>query len=322
MTALAIRFDLRNPEFAGVSTADRYQAALEMSEWADRLGFDAVILSEHHGSDDGYLPSIFPMAAAIAARTDNVQIRLAAVVAPLHDPLRVAEDAVAVDQISRGRLMVVVTNGYVASEFEAFGVDLKDRPKLVERTVHTLRKAWTGEPFDHDGRTARVTPRPYQDGGPPLELGGSTPAAARRAARLGVGFFPALTELWEPYREECVKLGRPDPGQGAPIPPLGIHCANDPDEAWAQVGPFALHEMNAYGKWAAEAEAATGYTPMEDTDMLRSFNLYLMMTPDEMVEHAKQTGYLLFHPMMGGTPPNVAWESLRLFESDVLPRIR
>ena len=65
MPFFALRFDLRNPAFAGVSMTERYQAALDMSEWADRLGFVAITLSEHHGVDDGYLPSPLTMAAMI-----------------------------------------------------------------------------------------------------------------------------------------------------------------------------------------------------------------------------------------------------------------
>ena len=67
----ALRFDFRNPEFAGTTMADRYAAALDMAEWADRLGCVSIAVSEHHGSPDGYLPSPIPMLAAMAARTDE-----------------------------------------------------------------------------------------------------------------------------------------------------------------------------------------------------------------------------------------------------------
>src|SRR5689334_23554585 len=101
-----LRFDLRNPAFAGVDLADRYQAALEMTEWADRHGALAVSLSEHHGSPDDYLPSPLVMAAAIAARTSNIAIAINALIAPFHDPLRLAEDLAVIDRLSRGRMNV------------------------------------------------------------------------------------------------------------------------------------------------------------------------------------------------------------------------
>src|SRR5262245_66318679 len=103
MAYFALRFDLRNPAFGGTSATDRYRAALDMSEWADRLGFVAITISEHHGVDDGYLPSPLTMAAAIAARTRTARINLSAVVAPFHDPLRLAADLSVVDLRSEGR---------------------------------------------------------------------------------------------------------------------------------------------------------------------------------------------------------------------------
>lgn len=321
MTMLTVRFDLRNPAGCGVELADRYEACLEMCEWAERLGFLAVVLSEHHGVEDGYLPSSLAMAAAIAARTERLLINIAALAAPLHDPIRLAEDAAVVDQLSRGRLQLVLTNGYVPAEFEAFGVALADRPRLVTEAVTTLRRAWSGEPFTHRGRSARVTPRPHREGGPSISLGGASEAAARRAARLGAGFMPSLPHYWPTYREERLRLGLADPGPGVPFQPMFLHVADDVEAAWAEVGAACLYDMNAYGRWAAEAASDTGYEPVTDLAALRDMGLHLVLTPQECIERANSTGMLMFHPMIGGLAPDVAWRSLRLFESDVLPHL-
>ena len=72
-----LRFDFRNPDLAGTAMADRYQAALDMATWSDRLGCVSIAISEHHGSPDGYLPSPIPMIAAMAARTDTVHFMIA-----------------------------------------------------------------------------------------------------------------------------------------------------------------------------------------------------------------------------------------------------
>ena len=322
MVYLAIRYDLRNPAFANTSTADRYGACLEQCEWADRLGFDSVTLSEHHGVDDGYLPSLFAMAAAIAARTTNIRIRLGAVIAPLHDPLRLAEDAAVLDNISRGRLDLVLANGYVPSEFTAFGVSMRDRARLVTEAVATLRSAWTGDPFEFRGRTARVTPRPFQSPGPAIHLGGATEAAARRAARIADGFMPTEPHVFEFYRNELVKLGKPDPGPMGPGAPMYTHVTNDIESTWTAVAPHALHEMNAYGAWAAESGTATGYVQISEIAALRAMGLYQVVTPDACVEFVRASGMAMLHPMMGGVTPELSWENLRLFEHEVLPRIR
>src|SRR4051794_15613083 len=115
-----MRFDFRNPAIAGTTMADRYAAALAMAEWADTLGCVNIAVSEHHGSPDGYLPSPIPMLAAMAARTQNVRFMIAALIAPFHDPLRLAEDMSVLDNLSRGRVDLIVAGGYVHEEFAMF----------------------------------------------------------------------------------------------------------------------------------------------------------------------------------------------------------
>jgi alkanesulfonate monooxygenase SsuD/methylene tetrahydromethanopterin reductase-like flavin-dependent oxidoreductase (luciferase family) len=326
MPFFAMRFDLRNPSFAGTSMAERYETALDMCEWADRLGFVAITVSEHHGVDDGYLPSPVAMAAAIAARTKTARITIAAIVAPFHDPLRLAEDLAVVDLLSNGRLDVVVTNGYVGREFAMFDRRLADRPRATAELATTLRQAWTGEPFEYRGRTVQVTPAPCQPGGPPVSLGGSSQPAARRAARLGFNFSPSSTPIWEFYRAEVVALGRPDPGPRPSGSTDFFHLATDRDKGWDEIAPYAMHEATSYGRWMDEAGvgAVGGWGPPTDVDTLRQSGQYRVLTPDDLVaELAAQGpyGFALFHPLMGGIPPELGWSSLRLFEEEVLPRV-
>jgi alkanesulfonate monooxygenase SsuD/methylene tetrahydromethanopterin reductase-like flavin-dependent oxidoreductase (luciferase family) len=319
-----IRFDLRNPEVAGTTMAERYAAALDMAEWADRIGLAFVVVSEHHGSPDGYLPSPLVLASAIAARTERIAIHVAAMVAAFHDPLRLAEDAAVADLVSQGRLELVIANGYVAEEFAMFGVPMGQRASRTSETVQTLRQAWTGEPFEFRGRTVQVTPRPFREAGPGLSLGGSSDAAARRAARLGVGFRPSTPDVWEAYRAERIERGGSDPG-----PYLGgdtsfTFLAEDVDAGWEAIAPFALHEANAYGAWAEAAGTDTGYRTASDADALRATGQYRVVTPGDLVAELTAAGpfaVAVLHPMMGGIPPELGWASLRLLERDVLPHL-
>lgn len=321
-----MRFDLRNPDFAGVSIADRYAAALDMLDFADRNGFVMGILSEHHGSPDGYLPSVVPFASAVAARTTNLRIMIAAVVASFHDPLKLAEDLAVVDAISGGRLDVVVTNGYVLHEFAMFDRPVKERVARTTEMLQTLQTAFAGEPFEFRGRTVQVTPAPATPGGPPLLLGGSTTPAARRAARLGVGFLPANADVWADYRAGCIEEGRPDPGDWLGGDTSFIHVATDVERGWEQIGRHALHEANSYGRWNAEAGigAAGGYVPFDNLEDLRATGQYRVITPEQLVAELTAGGPFAsatLHPMMGGISPAVAWESLRLIEQEVLPAV-
>src|SRR3954452_14964195 len=180
MVMLALRFDLRNPAFAAVSAAERVQAAVEMAAWADERGCAFVSLMEHHGSLDGYLPSPVVVAAAIAARTRNTRIGISALIAPFYDPVRLAEDLAMLDNLSAGRLDIVLAGGYVAEEFAMLGVSMTERGRRVTEMVQTLRSAWTGAPFEYRGHVVQVTPARTRAGGPSIVLGGSSDAAARR----------------------------------------------------------------------------------------------------------------------------------------------
>ena len=79
MAMLGLRFDLRVPEFATTTHPRQYATALEMADWADRTGLDMVILSEHHGAPDGYLPAPLTLAAAVLGRTPRIGVNVAAV---------------------------------------------------------------------------------------------------------------------------------------------------------------------------------------------------------------------------------------------------
>jgi alkanesulfonate monooxygenase SsuD/methylene tetrahydromethanopterin reductase-like flavin-dependent oxidoreductase (luciferase family) len=320
----SLKFDLGAPGF-GAAPADLYAAALEMCAWADAAGFDCVRFLEHHGSDDGYCPSPLVMAAAAAARTRRLRIRARALILPLHDPLRIAEDAAVVDVVSRGRLELVVAAGYVQSEFAMFGRSLADRPRLVEEGVQVLKQAWTGEPFDYHGRRALVALRPHRRPRPPIVLGGSSPAAARRAARIADGFEPTRRSLYDVYAAECARLGV-TPGPTLPPAPRGqfLYVSEDPERSWRELGPHLLHEMQSYGTWLAEAGNATNFRPVEGLGELRATGTYQILTPGECVELATAlgpSGQLEFHPLVGGADPALGWKCLNLFEKEVVPAL-
>jgi alkanesulfonate monooxygenase SsuD/methylene tetrahydromethanopterin reductase-like flavin-dependent oxidoreductase (luciferase family) len=320
----SLKFDLRAPSF-GAYPKDLYAAAIDQCEWADRHGFHIIRFLEHHGSPDGYCSSPLVMAAAAATRTRSVRIRARALILPLHDPIRIAEDSAVVDVLSNGRLELVVAGGYVKSEFEMFGKSIADRPRLLEEGIEVLKMAWTGEPFIYRGRQARVALRPARKPRPPIVLGGSSKAAARRAARVCDGFEPTRPQLFDHYLAECKRLGIIP---GPPPPPMlqgqFIHIAHDPEAAWGLLAPHLLHEMNSYGSWLQAAGTGTQYRPVADLAELRESGAYAIVTPRQCVQLLSGLGrdaLLEFHPLVGGADPEIGWSCLRLFYSEVLPEL-
>jgi alkanesulfonate monooxygenase SsuD/methylene tetrahydromethanopterin reductase-like flavin-dependent oxidoreductase (luciferase family) len=317
----SLRFDFRNPPIAGTSMADRYAAALDMVEWADALGCVSIGVSEHHGSADGYLPSALPMLAAMAQRSTSARLGVAALLAPFHDPLRLAEDIAVVDNLSKGRVDIILAGGYAREEFAMFGVGMGERPKRITETVETLRAAFTGQPFSYRGRTVQVTPAPCQPGGPRIIMGGGSEPAARRAARIGDGFVPSLPAAWTWYQDEMLRLGKPDPGPFPGFDTVNVALAEDPERGWEQMAPFFLHEMNAYGAWQAQDNISSPYHTVESTEELLASGRYRVVTPEQFVSELRTVPlpFVNLHPLCGGMPPDLAWASLHLFEHEVLP---
>jgi alkanesulfonate monooxygenase SsuD/methylene tetrahydromethanopterin reductase-like flavin-dependent oxidoreductase (luciferase family) len=322
MTMIGIRYDLRVPSFAGGTHAERYAACLDQCAWADEHGLDIVVLSEHHGVDDGYLPAPLTLAAAIAGRTKRIRISIAAVLVPLHDPIRLAEQLAVLDLASGGRVSLVAGLGYRPEEFEMAGIDRKRRGKLLEEFVQVLRQAWTGEPFEWRGRKVRVTPKPPS--APMVLIGGSTETAARRAARLRAGFFPAIGDprLAEVYSAECKRVGFDGGFVSLPSGPGFVHVSEDPERDWARIAPHALYDAQTYASWQTPDQRSSVYVDAKAIDNVRNSGVYRVVTPDECVALAQETGRVILHPLMGGLAPEIGWEGLRLFESKVLPRFR
>lgn len=326
-----LRYDLRAPGF-GTPTAELCSTAIEQVAWAETRGFSTVQLSEHHGSADGYLPSPFVLGAAIASRTAQIRVHIGATILALHDPLRVAEDIVVLDNVSSGRVELTVGAGYVPSEFAMFGVRLADRAALVEEGIETVRDALSARPFEYRGRQCRVTPAPTQGGAVPIYVGGGIRTSARRAARLGDGFFPSnpSPDLAALYADECARLGRRVGRLIKVAGPLAIHVTHDPDRRWAELAPHFLHETNSYGRWAAEASAASAgaYSPFEeitDPGALAAQGSYRVLTPDSCVDlltTLPKDSTVIINPLVAGIEPSLSWESLELIAAEVMPRLR
>jgi probable F420-dependent oxidoreductase len=191
------------------------------AQLAEACGFDSCFFGEHHQDHDGFLPSPLIVATAVAARTQRLRVGTSVILLPLHHPVHVAEDAITLDLVSKGRLIVGVGIGYQAADFRAFAVPMEHRMALFEESVEIMRLCWSGEEFSFKGKhytleDVRIRPRPFQASGPPLWFGASVPAAARRAGRLADGFVGTpstslanATELADIYKEAAAKAKRP-----------------------------------------------------------------------------------------------------------------
>jgi alkanesulfonate monooxygenase SsuD/methylene tetrahydromethanopterin reductase-like flavin-dependent oxidoreductase (luciferase family) len=309
-----MRFGMRSNTTDSAERAAMYGAALDMTAWAESRGCYAAVVSEHHGVDDGYLPSPVPLAAAIAARTSTMAINVAALLLSLYEPVKLAEDLAVVDLLSRGRVSYVIGIGYRDEEFDMFGVDRRSRGRLVEDRILLLRRLWAGEEVEFDGRCVRVTPLPFTAGGPMLAYGGGSEVAARRAARLGMFFLAESRDssIEAAYQAEAERTGVTPLGCAFPTAdvPLTVFVADDPERAWAEIGEYLLVDAASYAKWNAHRRTASVSFASTVEALQRERGEYQIITPDEAAAYLERGVPLALQPLVGGIPPDVAWRYL------------
>lgn len=311
----------------GASPSSLYATALEMAEWADRHQAMMVVLSEHHATEHGYLPSPLVMAAAMASRTTGVAIWVMVGILPLYDPIRLAEDLCVLDVLSGGRVRFVAGLGYRREEYDLHGVDFTERARIADENLELLLRARTGEPFEHDGRTLRITPAPLTPGGPPVAWGGGSRAAARRAGRNGIDLFAQRRTdgMREAYRRAALSAGH-EPGICFLPPtdlPATVFVSDDPEAAWDELGPYLMHDVSTYLEWNRDNPASASTSTACTVEELRRENAsHRVVTVDEAVAMIGRGQLLQLHPLIGGLPPEIAWRYLRTVSEEVLPRCR
>jgi alkanesulfonate monooxygenase SsuD/methylene tetrahydromethanopterin reductase-like flavin-dependent oxidoreductase (luciferase family) len=320
-----LRFDMRAP-VEGVSTGELYKAAIEIAEWGEKHGCLSALISEHHTSPDGYIPSPLILASAIAARTTRLPIVVGALLLNFYDPIKLAEDMIVLDIVSGGRVSHVIGLGYRPEEYAMFGVPFSQRGKTIEKKLEALQRALRGEEFEYEGRQVKVTPPALTPGGPRLAYGGHSLAAARRAGRHGLDMFAEgdLDGLLDAYQQGAREAGL-EPGN-AMLPnrdtPTSVFVAEDLDKAWDRIGPHMLYDATIYRSWMGDFTGASSRSESQSIAQMRAENgPYRILTPDQAIAQAKSGIPLLLHPLCGGLPPEIAWESLQLVSDRVLPAL-
>ena len=138
-------------------------------------------------------------------------------------------------------------------------------------------------------------------------------------------FIPSGPEIFEYYREELKKLGKPDPGPMPVAPSTVSFVSADPDAYWQKIAPHVQHETNMYANWAEKASVFSPYRHFDDLDKLRDSGAYNVYRPNELIDAARNmvsAQPIMLHPLCGGIHPDLAWESLELFMKEVMPTLR
>jgi len=328
------QLDFRNPPNSGRSFKDVYAEMLTQAEIADQAGFDSIWLTEHHFTDDGYLPAMMPAAAAIAARTKRVTIGTFVLLAPFQHPLKLAEDVAVTDVISGGRIRLGIGQGYRQEEFDGFGVPREQRLGRTLETLEILKQAWTGERFDFHGKYfhfhgVRVLPAPVSQPFPELLWGVGAPKAIQRAARLDMSFACVGGRKEVAIYTDALKAAGKDPSRYSIVNSRALYIADSEEEAWADTRDPLMYQAELYGKWLKTAQAQDGgrgeVLIRPDAERLRRTTVLgspaqVKKRLGEIVEAAPITE-LVIAMQLPGLDPKKARRSLERFSAEVLPAL-
>lgn len=261
--------------------AARFREALEQARAARDYGLSLVCVGQHFLTEYQKLQPV-PVLARLAAETGDMRLLPGILLLPLFNPVYVAEEMATLDVVSGGRLIFGLGVGYRDVEFDAFGVDRKDRSARFEESLEVVRRLWTEDEVAFEGRFFRVPrtqarTRPLQRPHPPIWIAAQADAGIRRAARLGDVLFlnpqatiATLRAQAELFRRTRRELGRPVPEELACH--KEVYIAPDMDTALREGRPFLEGKLRMYARWGQARElpeASAGFGSLGFDDLRR-----------------------------------------------------
>lgn len=322
-------YDFRNPPQWHRPWPDHYAATLDFIAWSESVGFAGAWVPEHHMAEDGYIPSPMTVLGAIASRTQMIRLGTGIALAPLHHPVRFAEEAALLDILSNGRLDVQLAIGYRRRETAMYGRDFSKRGRIFDEFLAIVTRLWAGETVSFAGehftvRDAKISPLPL--GRIPLYIGGFADKALERVARYADGYFgsPELSDL---YREKLRATGRDPASARVRIPCLFTAVAHDTAEALDELAPYFHHVNNSYAEWNHEDRAfgkeGPPLSPMS-LEEFKSGKTLEILTPGEAIDKFRTLldRFPLEHVMMAlpaGMQPERFRKYAGIFAEEVIP---
>ncbi|TGD88320.1 LLM class flavin-dependent oxidoreductase [Mycolicibacterium sp. CH28] len=317
-----LRFNFASPGGDPRLQGELLSAAMELAQFGDRHGIAAVSVDEHHATGHGWSTNPVMIAGMILARTANIFASIDCALAPLWNPIRLAEDIALVDAMSQGRLHTTVGLGYRQVEYQALGVDFTRRGELMDQALQAMLAAWTDT-------TAGVLSGTWSKPHPPLYLRGGVRATVRRAVRFGLPLSlpDHRPDLAEYYAELCRASGIQPYVLMPPAINRGmIYLHEDPDRAWDELGGHILWEALTYGQWSDDPSCSSMQLPgVRTLEQVRASGRYRFLTPDQLIAEVRESmnyGPIVMHPLVGGMPIDEAWKSVQLLTDEVLPALR
>ena len=326
-----------------------YGEVLEQVQYAEELGFDSVWIAEHHSSRYGIFPSLMPILSHIAAQTKTIRLGAGVSVLPLHNPIRLAEEAAMVDVLSNGRLNFGVGRGSADYEYGNFKIEFDSRDDRFREVLDIILGLWTTEDFTYHGRYYQVdgltiAPKPLQKPHPPVHV-----AVSRTAASIDVAVardLPILTSYFTPlddtlrlmslYSERCAAAGKTSHLAEMPFFRF-IYLSEDAKEAEKQPEKAItwVRDLSIYRRTITQGDEINvdldqwktvrpEEPPSYQTELANNY----FCTPDQCVDRIAglqgQHGISYFGAnfAFGGLEHAKVMASMKLFAQEVMPKFR
>ena len=302
---------------------------LEQAELMDDVGFDTATLGERHVHEEGFVEPLTGL-AAIAARTDRLDVGTAAMLPGVHDPLDLAEQVAAIDRLAGGTMYFGAALGYRERELAAYGVEMDERVGRLIESLALLKKLWrSDDPVDHHGDfydydDAFVSPGPESD--LPIWIGGHADIAIKRAAYRGDGWIASASSTPDDLREQIATyedaLDEFDMDRADNDVVLMRDCfvADSAQEAREAVEPYLLNLYEWYDRWGqtymADHEVGVDWDELEEK--------FVVGTPAECVEQFREyeemgVDQILVRVQFPGQPHESAMSCLERLGEEVIP---
>jgi alkanesulfonate monooxygenase SsuD/methylene tetrahydromethanopterin reductase-like flavin-dependent oxidoreductase (luciferase family) len=328
--------NLSNQYQSGESMAQRIDEVVEQVTLMRELGFDLLVIGQHHLATPFQQPSSVPLVARLAANSGTMRIGITVFLLPLHNPVDIAEQVATLDAISHGRMIFGVGLGYRPEECQAFGITMQERvPRFLE-SLEVIKQLWMHDEVEFHGRfyslpRIQSTIRPVQQPHPPIWMAANQAVAVRRAGRLGYTWVmnphvthDVLTEQVGQYRAALAAHGHPPPAE---LPLLReAWLADTPRQAWAEAAPYLARKYAVYNAWGQDRALPADQTfdrPLEDLARDR----FIVGTPDDLVAAAERSATdlgattLILRVQWPGMDRQRVLDQIRLIGQAVLPRL-
>jgi alkanesulfonate monooxygenase SsuD/methylene tetrahydromethanopterin reductase-like flavin-dependent oxidoreductase (luciferase family) len=257
---------------AGTGLADQIRLLSDQVKAARDAGFESIWAGQHLLVGPMQMFQTVPLLARLMAVGEGMTFGPAVQLISMLNPVLVAEEAATLDWMSGGRYVLALGMGYRKEEFEATGVDQKQRVGRTLEAIEVMRKLWTGEPVTHHGKhfhltDARISVKPSRP--IPIWIGGSADKPVERAARIADAWVssmaPPIGQLahWlKLFRDTRAKAGLPPAGE-YPIS-REVYVGGNRNSAFEEVRPYLDYKYSAYAQWGSSNVAGQLAKGIED----------------------------------------------------------